>query len=125
MDWKARVESRRGVVLEIQAGFSPIAFGNQTVSRGCAETHGFVSLPHDRFTFIGAIAALKEHALQMRNRSINDVGHRLSTVALLEKPSNSIPTHGIPRPSLSSKTTARGTTRRFGQFRRFCDTRIC
>jgi|tagenome__1003787_1003787.scaffolds.fasta_scaffold11289982_1 hypothetical protein len=57
MDWETSVESRRGVVLEIQAGFSPIAFGNQTVS--CAETHGFVSLPHDRFTFIGAIAALE------------------------------------------------------------------
>src|SRR3954447_12677826 len=34
------------------------------LSRAAAlRLNGFVSLPHGRFTFIGAIAALKEHAL--------------------------------------------------------------
>jgi hypothetical protein len=60
-----------GTPVPLTAGFSPIAFGNQTISTAgyqathliARETHGFAPLLRSKFAFIGAITLMKRTSL--------------------------------------------------------------
>lgn len=75
-------------------GFSPIAFGNQTISNAtrsrkirivATETHGFAPLPRDRFALIVQSSPCKRSASLLalkrsrRPKSLNDIQLCLST----------------------------------------------